>query len=155
MGWVRAVENAAVWTLPIAATTPTGAADHFFHLKNTSSDVTLAVVDVNLVRASTTEDIEILQATGTASSPTAITPVNWQIGASKAPSVTAERGADLVMTVVAADIIATHEITTTRSSFPNVNYDTPLILSPGVGFVLNAVTGTVEIGPGSVTIIAL
>lgn len=141
VAWKRVLEDAEVWSLPISAT-PTGADDHFFFLKNDYEDRSVMVVSIELLRAATSEDVEILPATGSATSPTAITPVNRQVGAARTPQVTAQQGADLQLTVTATEILDTLTVTTTRAAFPNVNYDTPLCLAPGAGLVLNAVTGT-------------
>lgn len=153
VGWKRVLEDAEMWSLPISAT-PTGADDHFFHLQNDYEDRYIMVVDISLLRASTSEDVEILPATGTATSPTAITPVNWQVGATRQPQATAENGADLQLTVTATEILATLTIGTTRASFAEVNYNTPLCLAPGAAFVLNAVTGTAAI-TGNVLMLAV
>jgi hypothetical protein len=152
LGWKRAVDDAEVWSLPITSTTPTGANDHFFHLKNNYETRSVAVVSIALVRASGSESVTILVATGTASSPTAITPVSWAIGATNVPNVTAQRGVDLILTAGAT--IETIALTTTRTVFPSVSYNTPLILRPGGAFVLNAVTGTSGIS-GNIIIVAI
>ena len=144
IGFKRCYEDSELWTFPIASTTPTTTNSQFFHLKNTSTTRSMAVVYIFLTRASTTETISLYAASGTSTSPTAITPINWNIGTTKIPSATIERGAALALTLLTA-AITTLLISTTGTAFTAVNNNTPLVISPGGQMVLAAGTGTVAI----------
>lgn len=93
-----AAKRGKAWILSIDAIDPTGADDHFVHMRNTGAR-SLAIVAMELM-STVAGFVEPFRASGTASNtPTAVTPRSLAGPGGAAPVGTFETGVDLVMTI--------------------------------------------------------
>src|SRR3972149_9789300 len=84
------------WVAAFEAIDPTGADDHFFHLKNNGRR-SLEIAEIDLL-TTVAGALEIHRASGVATTPTVITPI--PLGKTRElPQVTIESGVDLVLTL--------------------------------------------------------
>jgi len=93
---LSSVLRGKTWTVPFDAIDPTGADDHFVHIKN-NGPRPLEVFELELF-TTVAGFVEIVRCTGTATSPTAIVPVSLR-GSGAAPVGLFESGVDLQMTL--------------------------------------------------------
>lgn len=135
------------FSLTFEAIDPTGADDYFFYLKNTGTK------NIHITKAryksTVTGAVELHYVTGTASSTTAVTPVNRYIGSSKTITATAGTAADITG-LTNGGVLSRYALSSTDTDFV-INYPAHVILPPGQAIALlwdtstGVLAGTIEL----------
>ncbi len=123
----------------IETVTPTGAADYFCYMKN-SSDKDMIVDKLEIYEA-TADAVDItVGMTGTPTGGTAETPANKNAGSSNTPDGTFQYGVNI--TVITGGSVVGRLRVPADSTTHEFTWDSGFVIPNGSTFVLSAVTGT-------------
>lgn len=135
----NALVDTRTWTTSDTQT-PTGAADEFFYLLNTSTRLSIVLTRLQF-NAASTETITLARVTGTAAGGTTLTPVNRSLGSGRTPPATIESGADITGLTPGATL----EVFEGTVGDPIDLTNRPIVVRPGEAVALSATTGAIAI----------
>lgn len=140
------LEYGKAWHVVIEQTA-TGGNDNIFYFENTGS--TNLIIEGFTYRVASAESVLIYlnNTVSTLAGGTTATPVANNTGSANAPDATIEAGNNITGVTV-GDLVDRVYMTSTEST--GYNFDQDMIISPGGNFMIQAVTGSVQV---SMTII--
>lgn len=133
------IQNGKVWSLKVE-TTPTGANDYFFYLKNTGTTA-LAITDIRFMCAAA-ETIHIEKVSGDPSYTAAsdVTPISRNLGSSRIPTATIKQDTDITSLSSEGEVF--FERADTPNKLEHLRTSSNIIIPQGTSIAIKAATGT-------------